>query len=88
MVLHSISGPYDCDFTDNMCGWRQSSFDDFDWTRKSEGTPSLNTGPEWDHTGLIHGVKESYGRLTSFYNIRFILTRRKKSQLTHCKTRV
>ena len=80
IVLHSISGPYDCDFTENMCGWRQSSIDDFDWTRKSEGTPSLNTGPDWDHTGLIQGVKESYGRLM-FHNIKGSFTRRKKLQL-------
>ncbi|CAB4013144.1 MAM and LDL-receptor class A domain-containing 2-like, partial [Paramuricea clavata] len=54
-------GPYDCDFTDNTCGWRQSSFDDFEWARTSEGTPSRNTGPDWDHTGLIEGVEESHG---------------------------
>ena len=60
-----ISGPYDCDFTDSTCGWRQSSFDDFDWTRMSEGTPSINTGPDWDHTGLTNGVEESFGKETS-----------------------
>ena len=59
-----ISGRHDCDFTDGTCGWQQSSFDDFDWTRKSEGTPSLNTGPDWDHTGLFRGVEESYGTKT------------------------
>jgi hypothetical protein len=59
-----ILGPYDCDFTDNTCGWRQSSFDDFEWAQTSEGTPSRNTGPDWDHTGLIEGVEESHGNET------------------------
>lgn len=54
-------GPYDCDFTDNTCSWQQSKKDNFDWTRGSEGTPSFNTGPDWDNTGLIPGVSESYG---------------------------
>lgn len=41
-----------------MCGFTQSSSDDFDWTRQSMGTSSQNTGPNFDHT---------YGTAKGFY---------------------
>ncbi|KAL9986065.1 hypothetical protein ACROYT_G000134 [Oculina patagonica] len=40
-----------CDFDQGLCfGWRQSNSDDFDWTWHTRSTPSLNTGPDYDHT--------------------------------------
>ncbi|XP_070566390.1 MAM and LDL-receptor class A domain-containing protein 1-like [Ptychodera flava] len=42
--------PFDCDFETDTCGWSQGSGDDFDWTRSSGSTSSLNTGPSFDHT--------------------------------------
>ena len=37
-----------CNFDNGMCGFAQSNNDKFDWTRKSGGTSSLNTGPSAD----------------------------------------
>ena len=34
-----------CDFEKGLCKWKQSKSDEFDWTRKSGGTPSGKTGP-------------------------------------------
>ncbi|XP_078658171.1 MAM domain-containing glycosylphosphatidylinositol anchor protein 1-like [Branchiostoma floridae x Branchiostoma belcheri] len=39
-----------CDFDSDLCGYNQDTADDFDWTRDSSGTPSVNTGPTADHT--------------------------------------
>ena len=41
---------FNCTFEDGMCGWRQSSDDDADWTLDSGGTPSSETGPTVDKT--------------------------------------
>ncbi|XP_063406649.1 MAM domain-containing glycosylphosphatidylinositol anchor protein 1-like [Mytilus trossulus] len=38
---------HSCGFeTTEQCFFRQSSLNDFDWTRRSTGTPSMGTGPE------------------------------------------
>ncbi|XP_078360980.1 uncharacterized protein LOC144645322 [Oculina patagonica] len=40
-----------CTFDSDLCGWQQSSEDDFDWTLQSGQTPSEDTGPSHgDHT--------------------------------------
>ncbi|XP_061122045.1 MAM and LDL-receptor class A domain-containing protein 1 isoform X2 [Syngnathus typhle] len=39
-----------CDFEFDLCSWRQSSDDDFDWQIKAGGTPTLGMGPSTDHT--------------------------------------
>ncbi|XP_037549869.1 MAM and LDL-receptor class A domain-containing protein 1 [Nematolebias whitei] len=40
-----------CDFEDGLCNWKQETKgDEFDWTRISGPTPTLNTGPWKDHT--------------------------------------
>ena len=39
-----------CDFEHGFCHYKQRKNDDFDWTRKSEETPSGGTGPKFDHT--------------------------------------
>ncbi|XP_041365944.1 MAM and LDL-receptor class A domain-containing protein 1-like isoform X2 [Gigantopelta aegis] len=47
----SASLSFKCDFEDsNLCGWSQGSKDDFDWIRTSGVTPTMNTGPQFDHT--------------------------------------
>ncbi|XP_053395397.1 MAM and LDL-receptor class A domain-containing protein 1-like isoform X2 [Mercenaria mercenaria] len=43
---------YDCTFDDSVCGWQQSVQDDFNWTRKRDGTMSTSTGPRFDHTTM------------------------------------
>ncbi|XP_071492669.1 MAM and LDL-receptor class A domain-containing protein 2-like isoform X3 [Diadema antillarum] len=49
---YTTQGPnnFDCDFAYGTCGWQQSYFDDFDWTRNSGSTSSSSTGPSGDHT--------------------------------------
>ncbi len=37
--------PYRCDFEFDTCGMTQSTADNFDWTRRSGPTDTLNTGP-------------------------------------------
>ena len=40
-----------CDFEERVwCGWDNGPNADFDWTRTSQETSSVNTGPEFDHT--------------------------------------
>ena len=47
-----------CDFQSGFCSWTQSKSDDFDWTRRKNGTVSVGTGPPHDHT---------YGSDTGYY---------------------
>lgn len=56
MVLHFahyIASSVDCNFDIDVCGYRQLTSDDFDWTRQNGTTPSKNTGPNGDHTSGI-----------------------------------
>ena len=45
--------PYSCNFEFDACGIRQQSspFDDFDWTRRSGTTDTLDTGPSGGQGG-------------------------------------
>lgn len=45
------SFPYFESFESNFGGWQQSTDDDFNWTRRTGGTPSVGTGP----SGAVHG---------------------------------
>ncbi len=45
------SYPYFEDFAAGAGAWTDSTADDFDWTANAGGTPSLDTGPQADHTG-------------------------------------
>lgn len=47
-----------CDFETDLCGFVQRRDDTFDWLRKSGSTPTVNTGPMFDHT-----LKTSNGEL-------------------------
>ncbi|EDO47787.1 predicted protein [Nematostella vectensis] len=44
----------DCDFENvqppQYCGWTNSKSDNFDWTYQQGRTPSISTGPKFDHT--------------------------------------
>ena len=40
----------DCGFDTNLCSWEQTITDAFDWTWQSGSTPTLMTGPWFDHT--------------------------------------
>ena len=48
-----------CDFESGYCGWTNVGYDNFDWTRKSGSTYSINTGPDYDHT-----LQNPYGNKT------------------------
>ncbi|XP_029935423.1 MAM and LDL-receptor class A domain-containing protein 1 [Myripristis murdjan] len=39
-----------CNFEFDLCSWRQSRQDDFDWLIKAGSTPTVGTGPASDHT--------------------------------------
>lgn len=50
------SFPYTESFESSLGDWTQSAADDFDWTRQTGGTSSLNTGP----TSASHGAYYAY----------------------------
>ncbi|KAK7478852.1 hypothetical protein BaRGS_00029951, partial [Batillaria attramentaria] len=51
----SVTPTFDCDFnTAGICGYQQSTSDDFNWSRKNGGTSSSSTGPSDDHGGGGH----------------------------------
>nr|XP_026693747.1 MAM and LDL-receptor class A domain-containing protein 1-like isoform X2 [Ciona intestinalis] len=39
-----------CDFDFDFCSWRNDSSAEFTWIRRQGETPSIYTGPPWDHT--------------------------------------
>ncbi|XP_074549659.1 MAM and LDL-receptor class A domain-containing protein 1 isoform X2 [Halichoeres trimaculatus] len=39
-----------CSFEFDLCSWRQSQEDNFDWLIKAGSTPTVGTGPSSDHT--------------------------------------
>ncbi|KAM9839717.1 MAM and LDL-receptor class A domain-containing protein 1 [Aulostomus maculatus] len=39
-----------CNFEFDLCSWRQSREDDFDWLIKAGSTPTVGTGPSTDYT--------------------------------------
>lgn len=51
------SFPYSNDFESGL-GWTQESSDDFDWTRRSGGTPSSGTGPSAASQGTWYAYME------------------------------
>lgn len=44
-----------CDFDQDLCGWQNDNFDDFDWSRMKGSTATPNTGPRADHTSSTGG---------------------------------
>ena len=50
IILILAAGQFDCTFETGFCTWTQGAAADFNWTRNSGGTASVNTGPAEDHT--------------------------------------
>lgn len=53
------SFPYTESFESNFGAWTQASGDDFNWSRRSGGTPSNNTGPSAANNGSFYIYMES-----------------------------
>ncbi|MEL6843423.1 MAG: M43 family zinc metalloprotease, partial [Bacteroidota bacterium] len=53
------SFPYSEGFESGTGNWSQSTSDDFDWTRRSGGTPSSNTGPSGAAAGSFYMYVEA-----------------------------
>ncbi|MEL6675322.1 MAG: S8 family serine peptidase, partial [Bacteroidota bacterium] len=66
------SFPYSEGFESGLGGWTQGSGDNFDWTRRSGGTPSSGTGPSGAAAGSWYMYVESsspnYPSLTTILN--------------------
>lgn len=59
----SIYETVSCDFEMSLCGWKQLTDDDYDWTRYAGTTSSASTGPTSDHTtgtGICKHVSSFY----------------------------
>ncbi len=65
--------PYSESFESSFGVWIQSTADDLDWTRDSNGTPSNNTGPSSAFDGTIYIYVEASGNGTGYPNKRAIL---------------
>lgn len=53
------SFPYSQGFENTIGNWQQSTSDDFNWTVRSGGTPSNNTGPSGANAGTYYVYMES-----------------------------
>ncbi|CAK8690511.1 unnamed protein product [Clavelina lepadiformis] len=53
-----------CQFEENLCLWKQSSDDDFDWKIWHRHTPSNSTGPVLDHTKIRINSSYVYAEAT------------------------
>jgi len=65
--------PYAESFESNLGAWSQSSADDINWTRDSNGTPSSGTGPSNGAAGSFYMYVEASGNNTGYPNKRAIL---------------
>lgn len=50
-----LQTPGRCDFEFDLCHWQNLTDDDFDWQRHTGDTPSLETGPLYDHSKGYRG---------------------------------
>ena len=56
LIYSNLFSVFACDFENDMCPFLQSDArftDDFDWTRRSDATPTANTGPMSGAQGKI-----------------------------------
>jgi hypothetical protein len=60
--------PYQVSFETDFNEWAQSSTDDLNWTRDSNGTPSAGTGPSSASNGVNYIYVEASGNGTGFPN--------------------
>ena len=65
--------PYNESFESSFGVWSQSSNDNLDWTRDSNGTPSNNTGPAGAIDGNVYIYVEASGNGTGYPNKRAII---------------
>ena len=59
LLLFCFAGldtPGRCDFEADLCHWQNMTDDKFDWQRHSGNTPSIATGPMYDHTVGFGGL--------------------------------
>ncbi len=70
----AISAPYSEGFENTIGAWTQSSADDLDWSLRTNGTPSSNTGPTSASQGSYYIYVEASGNGTGYPNKRAILT--------------
>lgn len=80
-----------CSFEFDLCSWRQSQADDFDWLIKAGSTPTVGTGPSNDHT--LRDPSGHYLYLESSFPQVFGDTARivgplLSSRSSHCKVRI
>lgn len=55
-----------CDFeSEDLCGWSQDPMHDYDWRRKSAGSPTAEVGgPPFDKTFEMNGTgKKNMGKI-------------------------
>jgi hypothetical protein len=51
--LNLLTAPHElteCDFEDDLCGWKQDDDEEQDWILNVGATQTGNTGPKHDHT--------------------------------------
>jgi len=65
--------PYTEGFESSIGLWTQSSQDDINWTRDSNGTPSRRTGPSSGSEGSVYIYVEASGNGTGFPNKQAII---------------
>ncbi|MEY8849392.1 immunoglobulin-like domain-containing protein [Psychroserpens sp. XS_ASV72] len=65
--------PYSEGFESSFGAWTQSTTDDINWTRDSNGTPSSGTGPSSAIQGSVYIYVEASGNGTGYPNKRAIL---------------
>ena len=65
-----VDATLDCDFSSKyMCGYSVPEDTQYTWARAKGRTPSLNTGPDFDHTSLSPDGKTNQfkeGRIQDF----------------------
>ncbi|NND61627.1 MAG: T9SS type A sorting domain-containing protein, partial [Flavobacteriaceae bacterium] len=67
------SYPYSESFESGLGAWTNSTADDINWTRDSNGTPSSNTGPSSGSPGSWYMYVEASGNGTGYPNKQAIL---------------
>lgn len=71
-MFSSHSANVHCDFEDPaICGYKQDKSDNFDWSRRQQGTSTGHTGPTNDHTygtsvGMLLFISSTYLILPHF----------------------
>jgi len=68
-----VGVPYAESFESSFGAWTQSTADDLNWTRDSNGTPSSNTGPSSASNGSFYIYVEASGNGTGYPNKQAIL---------------